>query len=672
MTTTTPGSHHAAPSRTGRISAPARHGRSRRLAAATTAGLLALLTMLLGLPAATATAIPAEPPVNLQDRVTDNADVLSVADEAKIEEALDTLAEEADIVAFVVFTDEFDGRSGKEWAAATMSESNMGAQNAVFAVAVEERSYGVGRANDGPLDQSDVSAIQKAVAGPLGDDDWSGAAVAFAEATADAVNGSSSGGFLGVVVFLFVLALVGIVVWAVVRSKKSAPRVEGLEALPTEELARRAGAALVQVDDAVKTSEQELAFAQAQFGLQATDKFSAALAEARTTAQRAFAIQQQLDDEIPEPENVKRTMLVDIINLCGTVATTLDAQTAEFEELRDMQARAPQLLDELDQRRDEVRARLTTARAALDELGRRYPATALASISTNPAQVEALLAGAAESVTNARGDLARDDRPTAVVRARSAQQAIGQAAALLDAVDQAGDDLASAGPRLQAALASISSDLDDAARLAPEDAAVGSAVERARDAVALGRSAQSGGDPLAALAELTHAEAQIDEVLATYREADEQRRRADALLDSLFGQVDSQIRATNQFIETRRGAVGPEARTRLSEAIRHLGNAHQLRPSDPVQALAAAQLAQQLATQAQTMARQDVDRWQNNQNTPFGGGGNNNAGLLLGGIILGEILGGGHRGGGFGGGGFGGGGFGGGGGGGFSGGGGRF
>ena len=669
MTTTssTPDSHHAAPSRTGRIAAPARQGRTRRLAAATTAGLLALLTMLLGLPAATATAIPAEPPVNLQERVTDNADVLSAADEAKIESALDTLAEEADIVAFVVFTDEFDGRSGEKWAKATMTESNMGAQNAVFAVAVEERSYGVGRANDGPLDQSDITAIQKAVAGPLGDDDWAGTAVAFTQATADAVNGSSSGGMLGVVVFLFIVALVGLVVWAIARSRKQKPRLEGLEALPTEELARRAGAALVQVDDAVKTSEQELAFAQAQFGLQATDKFSAALTEARTTAQRAFAIQQQLDDEIPEPENVKRTMLVDIINLCGTVATTLDAQTAEFEELRDMQARAPQLLDELDQRGDEVRARLNTARAALDELGRRYPATALASISTNPDQVEALLAGAAESVTNARSDLARDDRPTAVVRARSAQQAIGQAAALLDAVDQAGDDLASAGPRLQAALASISSDLDDAARLAPADAAVGSAVERARDAVALGRSAQSGGDPLAALAELTHAEAQIDGALATYREADEQRRRAEALLDSLLGQVDSQIRATNQFIETRRGAVGPEARTRLSEAIRHLGNAHQLRPSDPVQALAAAQLAQQLATQAQTMARQDVDRWQNNQNTPFGGGGgNNSAGLLLGGIILGEILGGGRSGG------FGGGGFGGGGGGGFSGGGGRF
>ncbi|PFG37376.1 TLP183/Psb32/MOLO-1 phosphatase superfamily protein [Flavimobilis soli] len=659
--------------------------RPRQLAAASAAALLALLTVVVGAPAASAAALPAEPPANLRDRVTADPSLLSDADVSQIEEALDSLADETGLAAYVVFTDEFDGRSGEDWAVATAEKSSFGAQNVLFAVATEERSFGIATSNDGPLDDSDVRDIERAVIDDLGDRDWAAASLAFVAAVQDAYAGTGTGagsgggsGFLPVLLgVLVIIGIVGLGIWLFGRKKAPAKAVEGLEALPTQELARRAGTALVQVDDAVKTSEEELAFAQAQFGLQATDKFSAALAEARATAQRAFAIQQQLDDDVPEPEHVKRSMLVDIINLCGSVAATLDAQTAEFEELRDMQARAPQLLDELDQRADEVRARLTTAHAALEELGRRYPASALASISTNPPQVEALLAGAADSTRAARGDLERDDRPTAVVRARGAQQAIAQAAALLDAVDQAGEDLASAGPRLQAALASISSDLDDAARLAPQDAAVDTAVERARAAVELGRAAQSGGDPLAALAELTHAEAQIDGALATYREADEQRRRAEALLDSLLGQVDSQIRATNQFIETRRGAVGPEARTRLSEAIRHLGNAHQLRPTDPVQALSAAQLAQQLATQAQTMARQDVDRWQNNQNTPFGGGGgNNNAGLILGGIILGEILGGGRSGGfgggGFGGGGFGGGGFGGGGGGGFSGGGGRF
>jgi len=241
MTSFAPESRRTALTRGDRTREPRRRVRTWRLMAPFVAGALTLVTTFVGVPTALGAPLPAEPPVNLRDRVTDNADVLAAADEAKIEAALDTLAEEADIVAFVVFTDEFDGRSGEEWAAATMSESNMGAQNAVFAVAVEERSYGVGRANDGPLDQSDVSAIQKAVAGPLGDDDWAGAAVAFAEATADAVNGSSSGGVLGVVVFLFIVALIGLVVWAIARSRKQKPQVEGLEALPTEELARRAG-----------------------------------------------------------------------------------------------------------------------------------------------------------------------------------------------------------------------------------------------------------------------------------------------------------------------------------------------------------------------------------------------------------------------------------------------
>src|SRR5690625_7508621 len=54
--------------------------------------------------------------------------------------------------------------------------------------------------------------------------------------------------------------------------------------LPTDELNKRAGSALVAVDDAIRSSEEELAFAKAQFGLQATDTFSSALDDAKDKA----------------------------------------------------------------------------------------------------------------------------------------------------------------------------------------------------------------------------------------------------------------------------------------------------------------------------------------------------------------------------------------------------
>ena len=51
--------------------------------------------------------------------------------------------------------------------------------------------------------------------------------------------------------------------------------------LPLDELSRRAGAALVATDDAVDTSAQELGFATAEFGDEATAPFAQALERAR-------------------------------------------------------------------------------------------------------------------------------------------------------------------------------------------------------------------------------------------------------------------------------------------------------------------------------------------------------------------------------------------------------
>jgi hypothetical protein len=108
------------------------------------------------------------------------------------------------------------------------------------------------------------------------------------------------------------------------------------------------------------------------------------------------------------------------------------------------------------------------------------------------------------------------------------------------------------------------------------------------------------------------------------------------------------VRSVSDFIDTRRGSVGPEARTRLAEAVRQLQAAQAKQVTNLPEAVAHANGASMLADQAQTLASTDVA---NAQRSFTGGGyggsgrGGGNMGAVLGGIIIGNILSGALRGG---------------------------
>ncbi|MDP9430174.1 MAG: TPM domain-containing protein, partial [Actinomycetota bacterium] len=155
-----------------------------------------------------------------------------------------------------------------------------------------------------------------------------------------------------------------------------------------------------------------------------------------------------------------------------------------------------------------------------------------------------------------------------------------------------------------------------------------------------------------------------EQALAVARDADQRAQRAAASLDQALLTARSGIAAASDFISTRRGAVGPEARTRLAEAQRHLDLAVAQGRTDPVGALREAQQADTLAQQALQQAQSDVAGWGGGGYGPagygpggygggygpggFGGGyGGNRGGVDLGSLVLGGIL----FGGGFGGGG---------------------
>ncbi|WP_109473327.1 TPM domain-containing protein [Ornithinimicrobium cavernae] len=633
-------------------------------------------------------ALAEEEPLELTEQVTDLAGVLS-GSEGEIDEAIQTLRDDTGLQLFVVFVDEFDQPDGAAWSDETYNLNGFGGDDILLSVAVEQRSYGLTGSEQVSSDA--LSEVASNYVEPvLADDDWAGATIAATEGLAtvlpEGVNtrsdprpptggqdeGEGGGGGFSFPWFFAVpvVAIAGSKVISAMGNKsarQSRERAGDLPAetsrtaqVPTQELQRISAAALVDLDNSLRSAEEELTFAEAQFGRQRTEQFRTVLDEARRTSQEAFRIRQQLDDADKEAEPVERSLLGQIIELCSSARASLDAHAAEFAEMRALQDTVPQFLEELAGRTQEVRARFPVADQQISGLAARYPSQALQTVRAHRAQAERLLHSADGFVDAGRQSVGGDDRPSAVAAARAAEEALGQAVRLLDAIGSADNDLANAKTVLATAIASLTSDIQDAQRLAPKDPVIQPVVERARQVIARGQNADTSGDPLAALAELDATEHDLDTLLDPLRDAESGRTKVREDLTARVSRIGARLRSIDETIATRRGAVNSGARTRISEALRLFEEAQRLTRDDPGQAAALLSQAEQLGERALSEAQQDLDRWDG----PMGGGTRRGGGIDPLSVILGGILaGGGHRhsggwggGGGFGGGGFGGGG----------------
>ena len=634
----------------------------------------------------------AEEPINLPGPVTDLADVLSSAEEAQVEERIEELQQDTGLQLFVVLVDEFTDptgarTNGPEWARLTSEESGMGHGDLVLAVAVDQRAYGLGDIG-GTMSQQALQRVQLRDVEPrLGQDDWAGAAEAAADGFTREQAGAASGGGIssdrpvrtpssgGLGSFpgaLFVplllgggaMALVGAIGRSNRRSSSSGRRTAppAAKGVSLQDLERQSAEALVAMDNAVRSAEEELAFAEAQFGRQRTQTFRDVLERARAAAQEAFSLRQQLDDDDREPDDVRRGMLSRIVELTGEARRTLDEHSQEFATLRSLQDRAPQFLEELTTQARETRDRLPTAEQEIQGLAARHPAQALGTVRTNLEQATNLLDSADGFIVAGRQSLDRDDRPSAVAAARAAEESIGQAAGLLDAISRADADLATSAEQLSRGIASLTSDIQDAQRLAPQEPMVRDAVKRAREAIERAQSARTSGDPLRALADLDVAEHDLDTLLEPMREQEAHATKMQEDFSQRFTRVGARLQSINQTIATRRGAVSSGARTRMSEALRLYEEARTTGPQDPRTAMALLTRAEQLGEQALTEANNDLGSWGGSGGPGNrGGGGIDPWSVILGGILLGGGRSSGRRhSGGWGGGGFGGGSFGGG------------
>jgi hypothetical protein len=487
------------------------------------AGAIALLS-----PGA-ALAAPADDPVDLDGAyVLDRAGVLG-GDTSSVREAIDRLFDERGTQLFVVYVDEFTGTSSdQDWANETAIRSGLGDRDILLAIATDERVYRYSVAEAFPLTDEQLDAVAADTIVPaLRSDDWAGGAIAFA----DGLSAAQAPSPVPLIVGGVLAAGVGTVLIARgVRRRNAKKRVQDAAAADSKTLELRAGTLLVELDDALKTSEQELGFAQAQFGEDQTRDFSAALAEAKATAKQAFELRQKLDDAFPETPEQHRAMTLQLIELAERADATLDAQADAFDKLRRLDRNAPEVLESLVKDQATLEARIDAASETLERLAAQYPDADLRTVAGVPAQARKLTGFAKTAVEKARAELAKP-KGDAAVAVRAAQQAVGQVLQLLASVDTLASDLAAQG---------------------------------------------------------------------------ELRTRAAAELEQQLQRSRSQVSAAQEYITTHRGAVGTAARTRISEAGRHLEAALALAAGDPGQALTEAQEADRLAVAAIQAARADV------------------------------------------------------------------
>lgn len=365
-----------------------------------------------------------------------------------------------------------------------------------------------------------------------------------------------------------------------------------------------AGVALVRADEAVRAADDDLAFAQAQFGEERTREFARVLAAARADLDRAFVLQNKIDDAVPEGERRRKDWAKSIRAMADRARASVEAEAARFAELRRAEESAPETLRLIREQLAAVEARRPAVAKVLADLRKRYVDEAVAPVAGNLEAADAAIA---------QGRAAADDADAAIAASRvtavsdglvAAQQRAREAAALLDAIEHRRDELAAAVDGLrtlareQTQALAAARDLRDA----PPDADSADVVNAAIGELEaeLARVDERGRrDPVAELDRLVDAGDALDVAVSAARN---QQRRLDGARGALAGALSSartQISAVEDYIGSRGG--GASSRAKLAEAKRELLFAENA--ADPVEALDAARRAQNRARDADDLAR---------------------------------------------------------------------
>jgi uncharacterized membrane protein YgcG len=626
----------------------------------------------------------------LSERVVDEAGVMSEAQVAEAEAAIGALEDQDNVQLWALYVDTTDGQEVTDYADAVAADNGLGGNDALLVVAVDDRrdALWVGDLLNNVTDQELDLILANDVEPQLGDGEWGAAVAGAAEGLSRAVAGDldpsetpdqsgtpAPGNDDGPNVFLVLLAVAAIAAggWIVVsrwRAGRAAEEDDRERDRRLRGLSQRANTLLIETDELLRHNSQELGFVEAEFGKEAAEPFAAALESAREELQSAFRLRQQLDDGTPEEPPERERMLTQIVAHCDKAHELVDVQTKRFQELRDLERRAPEVLAEQQGRVAEASARLPVVEQTLAAL-RADAGGSSQAVQGNSTEARIRLEIAGRAATDGLAALNDGDSGAAARAAKASQDALAQATALLDAIAREAATLEEARGGLDAALARARADLEQArtavaaATDADHRAELSAALQEANAAEAAVKGTPR--DLVLAYRLAREAESAAEQVVARVREGEERRAKQLAAVDAAIRAAELSADRAEEFIASRRHGIGRRARTALSEADGALNRARMTRDTDPEAALADARRATELADAAYERARSDFDATVDDGQggtvviggQPYPTGRQGNWGMDVGGAIIGGIIGsilsGGGRGGwGGGGGGFGG------------------
>lgn len=425
------------------------------------------------------------------------------------------------------------------------------------------------------------------------------------------------------------------------------------QAAEDAELTRRASSALVATDERIRTTSDELVYAEAELGTDATRPLREALAAVRQHLAEAFHLHQLNHDEIPDTSEELQSRGARILQLCEWAEELLDDRTEALAAPIERARRAPEIIAGIRRDVERLRERLPQMKVTLDRLTSRYSEEALRKVAGNHAEAGQLLEFATHGADVSERRREAGQREQGNLALETAIEAVRRATTLIDAVDGYEVEALRAESTLDAIVLDSREDLAAAKDIAtiPAVAAAMTTLEKE-----LGSLAPAGTltDPFDELTRLREANAALDLVVAKTRERAARPVVPEAHVRHAVDDADRQLGVARSVISGHRGWIGADARTRLAEAERIRLDLSWLTGApipedDREKALADARRCGQLAAEALQLAQRDIDSsrpqdggWNGG---PWGGGGGRRGGGggdvmggILGGLVIGSIL----------------------------------
>jgi hypothetical protein len=416
------------------------------------------------------------------------------------------------------------------------------------------------------------------------------------------------------------------------------------------DLARRAEQALVGADERIRTTSDELSFAEAELGESLTADLRKALTAVRTHLREAFQLHQLNHDEIPDTPEELRTRNARILQLCDWAQDLLDEKTSVLAESVAKVRRAPEIIAQVRADAAALSTRIPQTNEAVARLSARYADSAMHQITASAAEAEQLIRFATHSADISERRRAAKQNEEANVALETATEATRRASALLDAVEDFEIEALRAESTLAEVVADSRGDLI-AARNAPAVPAVAEAVAALQAALSALTPSGQPNDPFAELSQLRDANSALDEAIAKARHRAENPLPSIAQVQHAIDDADRQLGVARGLIAGHRGWIGADARTRLAEAERLRVDVSDLLPAEDTReaALVQARRVAHLASEALQLAQRDIDSsrprdqdwgggggWGGGPRR--GGGGGDLASGILGGLVIGSLL----------------------------------